>query len=566
MTTPARPSMSAAQPGGDKAPEPTAREKVDRFKVLARRALAYWRMSLVLFVAGCAVALAVAWQVKRAYRSECTVLAKPRFRTDDKEESSDQSGPKLAARLKDMLTTRSRLESAIKAFKLYPQTTANKTMLDAADEMKPHVGFRPLDSGRYVISFDGEDANTVQLVTQFLADSLIDEYASGHLGDLKREADFLAQQEETSEDELEKATRELTIFLAAHPEFALEAKQAATVTPYGQPNPVAGIPLMPKLPKNTPATTDPELAALYRQRARLESEAKSASAPAASVQQPEPAPTTNKALADQMAQAQADVETAAKRVAEAQADLATKANLTEDHPDMKAARLTADQAARQLHQAKVRLASLQQQQASGAQGGAGSPYETPGRVPPEIAEKIRQVDGQIAARQKELKEAQGNAPAPSASGAPSAAPTVAVSPGVSAVVELENNWQRLLRGLNEAKTRHDDLKLRAERAKLAVLAAQVTANEAMSVVEPAYRPSHPSKGGRTNAALIGLALSLFVATLYAAARVLFNDTLIDTADIEATKLIPVLGVVPHIEPAAPPPAARASPKGSSASA
>jgi capsular polysaccharide biosynthesis protein len=81
-----------------------------------------------------------------------------------------------------------------------------------------------------------------------------------------------------------------------------------------------------------------------------------------------------------------------------------------------------------------------------------------------------------------------------------------------------------------------------------VLAAQAAANDVMSVLEPAYRPMHPSKGGRGTAAIVGLGVSLFLALLYMTARVAFNDTLIDAADVEALHLIPVLGVVPKLAP------------------
>lgn len=502
-------------------------ERLARLCTLARRGLEYWKGALLVFAVGAAIAISIAANVKRTYRSECTAFAKARIRTDDRDDSgwSPDQALRQSARLKDMLTTRARLESAVRKFGLYPQTIAAKTMLDAVEEMKTHVGFRALEGAQYVISFDGEDPDTVRDVTKHLSESLIDDYAAGDLDDLKREADFLANEESGSLSGLEDSTKALTIFVAAHPEFALEAKQAAT-TPFG-PNPAAGIPLLAKTPGAAEqATSDPQLAALYRERARIEAQARSSAAVARAVA---PAVASGKPLDDPIVQAQADVEAAARRVAEAQADLAAKSNLTEDHPDMRASRLAAGAAARQLHEAKVKLASLQQARAS------GTTPEVSG-MPPDVAERLRQVSRQIAGRTGRVR----SAPARNEHAA-----DPQPSPQVTAVVELETEWQRLLRALNDAKAHHDDRKQRAERANLSYEAARIQANERMAIVDPPFRPTHPTKGGRTNAAVAGLVMSLLFAIAYVVARVSIDDRLVDSDDAEALG-VALLGTVPII--------------------
>ncbi len=500
-------------------------ERIARIRALMRRSLAYSKGSLAIFVLGAGLAVGVARNTRPVYRAECTVFAKARIRTDDRDDGAPSPDQivRQGARLKDMLTTRGRLEMAIKKFHLYPETVANKSMLDAVEDMKPHVGFRSLEGALYVISFDGSQPDLVQKVTQYLSDTLIDDYATGDLDDLRRDAGFLEKQEGASLDGLEEATRALTLFLAAHPEFALEAKQAAA--PFG-PNPTSGIPLMPAVAPGA-APGDAELAALYREHGRLDGEAHGAGGSHAGA-----AVLSGKPLDESIAQAQGSVEAAAKRVAESQADLASKSNLTEDHPDMRAARMAVDAAARQLHEAKSSYANLRQ-----LKEGGGAPID-PALVPPDVAAKLKQVNAQIAARRAQLAKSQG------ASGAAHPA-----NPEVTAVVELETEWQRLLRALGEARSHHDDLKLRAQRAKLALEAAHVQANEQMAVVDPAVRPTHPSKGGRTNTALAGLAAALLASLAYASTRVAVDDRLIDAEDIEALGLLPVLCVVPKIAPA-----------------
>lgn len=515
------------------------RERLARLLSLVRRGLGYWKGTLLIGALGAAVAVYVAMHVKRVYRSECTLLVKPGMRTGDSNDGPDMSMEAMnrqAARLKDMLTSRTRLESAIRTFHLYPKTVANRTMLDAVEEMKPHVGFRSIEGAQYVVSFDGDSQDDVYGVTKYLADSLIEDWSEGDLQDLKREADFLAQQEQASLSGLEQSTKALTEFLAAHPEFAIEAQQAAT-TPFG-PSPAAGIPLIPKATKGgssaVPTPSDPELAALWRERARLEGEARNASAAAKGL--PPPPPASAKQMDDQIAQAESEVEAAAKRVAETQADLASKSNLTEDHPDMRAARMAAEAAARRLHESKVKLASLQQLKSSGA------PAPMPTDVPAELAEKLRSIDAQIGARRAQLEKSTAAA----ADGAKQEAPR---RPGVPPVVELETEWQRLLRALGDARSHHDDLNARAERSRLALEAAHAEATQRMAVVEPAFRPTHPTKGGRTNAAIAGLVLTLLVALGYATLRVTVADELVDPEDVEALGIVPVLGVVPRIAPA-----------------
>jgi capsular polysaccharide biosynthesis protein len=56
----------------------------------------------------------------------------------------------------------------------------------------------------------------------------------------------------------------------------------------------------------------------------------------------------------------------------------------------------------------------------------------------------------------------------------------------------------------------------------------------------------PSQGGRTKTAMMGGIMALLLALGYAFSRVFFDDTIIDQADVEALRLIPVLGVLPKV--------------------
>jgi len=529
----------AEQKGHEETRSP--RERLARICTLMRRGLGYWRGMVVIGVVGAVLAVFFAMQVKRVYRSECTIFVKGGMRTrgegeNETPDTSMEAMTRQEARLKDMLTTRARLEGAIRTFHLYPQTVASRTMLDAVEGMKPHVGFRSIEGAQYVISFDGDSQDQVFEVTQYLADSLIDDYAEGDLRDLEREAEFLAQQEHASLSGLEDATKALTEFLATHPEFAVEAQQAAS-TPFGASAAAAGIPFMPRSSKHASATpapvpSDPELAALWRERARLEAEARNASTAARGMSPPPFA--SAKQVDDQIGQAQGEVEAAAKHVAETQADLASKSNLTEDHPDMRAARMAAEAAARRLHESKVKLEALQQLKANGAQA------PTPIDVPSGLADKLRSIDAQITARRAQLEKN-----APDGKDAAAVPPPPHQAP-VPPVVELETEWQRMLRALGDARSHHDDLVSRAERSRLALEAARANAKQRVAIVDPPFRPTHPTKGGRANAAIAGLALTMLVAMGYATLRVTLADSLVDADDVVALGIVPVLGTIPRI--------------------
>jgi hypothetical protein len=463
------------------------RERIARIRTLVRRGLIYWKGAFAILLLGAAASVGVAMELKPVYRAESTVLVKVRMRMDDRDDSSSpEQIIRQSARLKDMLTTRGRLETAIKRFGLYPETVANRSMLDATEEMKPHVGFRSLEGALFVISFDGERPDTVQAVTAYLSDSLIEDYAAGDLDDVRRDAEFLGAQEHGALAGLEEVTRALTVFLAAHPEFAVEASKSGAGLSGGS----TGFAVPSKTPPALGVSAeDATLAALVREHERLQAAAHggAASVTAASA-------AANKPLDDQLAVAQAEVEAASRRYVDAQADLASKSNLTEDHPDMRAARMAADAALRQLEDAKAAVAGLEQRKASAT--------PDPAQASPALNAQLRQVDAQIALRRASLAR-----PRPSP-GAPAALPPVKDG---SDLVELETEWQRLSRAVAESRAHHDDLELRAERARLALEAAHVQANEEMSVVEPPVRPTHPSKGGRTTAALAGFATTSLLA-------------------------------------------------------
>ncbi|WP_394843234.1 hypothetical protein LZC95_40060 [Pendulispora brunnea] len=507
--------------------ELTPRERMERARVVARRAATYWKSAAALFVLGAIISVAVAMNLTRIYRSECVVLVRPAINTGEREESPSERAMKLAPKLKDTLLTRTRLEPVIREFNLYPKTVESKGMIDAVEEMRLHVGFRGRDSETFVISFEDEDADRTRAVTQRLAESTMEEFRKGNLSTSKQQAEFLSVEEKRAEEALETANRQLATFLAAHPEFAAETRQGGLAGQAGAGfgAAVQAPPLMPGIVA-AQHSTDPQLASLYRQKARLENEMRARANPGA-------APTVNDSVAN-LAKARDE---AARRAAQAQADLADKVTrFTDQHPDVIAARSQVDAAARTLQAAEANLEA--------AKKGDNKGQADVAQVAPDLQKRVEEVQRQIAQRQAEVAKHGAGAPsaaADSAKAAPAPEPT-------NPLVLLETEWQRLLRATSDAKSSHDDLARRMDRASLRASAAEATGDAQMEIIDPAYRPTRPARGGRTNAALIGLSLTMFLAVGFAFARVATNDTLIDAYDVELLRMIPVLGTIPKLPP------------------
>jgi capsular polysaccharide biosynthesis protein len=510
--------------------EPTPRERMERARVVARRALGYWKGASLLFILASIVSLVVALNMKRIYRSECVVLVRPAMKTDDREESPQDRAMKLAPKLKDTLLTRTRLEPIIREFNLYPSKVETKGMIDAVEEMRLHIGFRGRDSETFVISFEDEEPDRTRAVTQKLAESTMDEFRKGNLSSSKQQAEFLGAEEKRAEEALETANRQLATFLAAHPEFAAETRQGA----FGAAPGVSAAPGMvppPTAPGIVAAqhSVDPQLASLYRQKARLETELRGRAAQASGLPVNDSVQNLTKARDD-----------AARRAAQSQADLADKlTRFTDQHPDVTAARTQVDAAGRALQAAEANLDT--------ARKGSSAPVDGQ-QVAPDVQRRIEDVQRQIGARQAELKSRKA-APADPANAADTAkAPPSAAAEPMNPLVAMETDWQRLLRATSDAKASHDDLARRMERASLRASATEATGDAQMEIIDPAYKPTRPARGGRTNAALVGLGLATFLAVGFAFARVATNDTLMDAHDVEALHMIPVLGVVPRLPP------------------
>jgi capsular polysaccharide biosynthesis protein len=473
--------------------------------------------------------VAFAMNVKRVYRSECRVLFKAGTRVgagpkgDD--ESTAEKASKMAQKANELIRTSARLESIIKDYKLYQKIVDSKSMHDAVEEMRPHIGFRESHAGGdvFVISFENDDPAITQKVTQRLADMMVEELSKGSLSDAKRTLDIASAEERRAGEDLDNATAGLTTFLKLHPEFqdienrrAQGGTQAAVVIPKGG------------------NVTDPQLAMYYSQRAKIFEDIRRATGA--------PPPTVDPGSSAHEARVRAATEQrddAERELSSARADYeAKKRVLTDEHPDMRAAKARVATAESQYRQKAAALTQAL------AEARPPPPPPTTAAVPADLQKKLDDVNASINVRLGELKKALPGSDAGS------------IEPALGGVAEMQE-YERHVREVRLLRENYADRKTELDKARLLSSVASAAGGDTLSVIDPAFLPMTPAGGGRSKTAMMGGVVALFLAILYAFARVIFNDTLFDQADVEAMKLIPVLGVLPKL-PAAPPAATTGS--------
>ena len=170
--------------------------------------------------------------VQLTYRSECTILFKSAVRAGDTDDASSvEKSKQIGTKLKDVLTTRTRLEALIRQYNLYPAIVDARGIVvprGRAEMRLRHRLPRALTKQRRsVISFENNVPDIARQVTEALSESMINEFTSANVNATKQEAEFLAKQEQRSGVDFENANKALATFITVHPEFAVETKMSA---------------------------------------------------------------------------------------------------------------------------------------------------------------------------------------------------------------------------------------------------------------------------------------------------------------------------------------------------
>lgn len=474
----------------------TPREQIERILDLVRRAARYGWLVIAITAVGGGLSVLLALSRPHQYESE-TVLFYRELISQSVLQGRDvvQSSNTLSARFKEMLLARSNLVQVVKKFNLFPDVVDSDGEVAAADLLRMRVSFRDKGAGTFRISYKGDSPEEAQKVTQFLGERLRQTD-----NELRREQaevtkSFLEQEKKEADEELKQRERTMAEFLSKHPEFAQE-------TPGGSAS-GAGIRAAQQKKSSASAAADSGLGALERQRRRIQVRLANPDAPI-----PVPAPAARSSEPSELKAAKRDIE-------EAQRELSEKlAQFTDKHPDVVAARnrlATAQQALRRL---EAGLPAVSEEQA------APLPVDRSA-----LQRELAKVEREIAA----YRSRQGGS-----------APKSTVADDV---VNLETEWSRLERVVEEARERVSSLESRVFTADITASSEFAEAAQ-LSVIDDAYLPHTPAGKPRKMLAIAGGLLFAGLGIALALGLALIDDRIYRRYDLQRLGVAPVLVVVP----------------------
>jgi uncharacterized protein involved in exopolysaccharide biosynthesis len=500
----------------------TIRQQADRLLALLRHAARFWGSGLFLLLIGMGIAMAVAVTRPRIYRSEALILYQERIAASALgREEGGESARRVGLRLRELVLSRTRLEQLIKEFDLYPQTVDERGMAEAVDLMRTKVGFKAREGDTYALSFEAEDPQLVQTITARLTDALVAENKRSAVDVAAGTKQFLDAEAQRIEDELKKRESRLAKFLSEHPAFATEqARQSGSIAGVAATDPKkAG----EKLPRHR--SNDPRIDALEREAERIQ---------ARLLPQPPPAPTTSpeaKEMAEEWGRRKAEAQRALEA---AQRDLADKRQtFTDEHPDVKQAKGRVDAAMRLLDE--VQLNSMRE--LARLQGRTAPPLP-----PPTIDERQRlqedlvRIQLDLAHYKAAARKAETGKP-----GEPEKETAVSEADNI---VKLETTWVQLSREVTEAQDQRREVEAKRFTADIRDR-MQSEQGSNMQVIDAAYKPTRPVRGGRTQAGLIGGGMAVAVALLMMLLRALLDDRVYNRDDLERLALLPLFAAVPR---------------------
>jgi uncharacterized protein involved in exopolysaccharide biosynthesis len=494
-------------PNGLELDRRTPRDHLDRIISLTFRSWRFrWYAALALLL-GTTLSLAVALLLPRSYTSETLIIYREGIGTrtvTGSDTGAEQQ--KLALKLKEMVLSRTSLQKIIDEFHLYPVIMERSGYVDAVNEMRKNIAFSAKDGETFGLSFTGPEPVLVQKLTARLAQELLAEHSKSRLEQAGETLEFLDAEKRRSDDDLRDKESRLATFIAKHPEFAKESNGLNAGTQ-------AGIAVRAMNGRAAAKTADPQLAALEREASRIQERL------GMPLKRAKVTADTDPKLVALRNEAENDLKNAQRELAD------KAAQFTEEHPDVRAAKTRVKAA-----EAKVRHAN----DAIAASDGAAKKAEPvdEGQIDRGALDtELKRVQAEIGAYRRR-KATNGNVAAESASTA-------------NAVVALETEWTRLNREVSDARDRNQQLESRQFKAAIMENAVTSGRNAQMIIVDPAYKPTHPNKG-RTQVVIAGVAASVALALMLAFLLTMLDDRLYDRVDVEAMRMVPLLGVVPRI--------------------
>lgn len=491
------------------------RDQLEALVALAKRTLRRWWVIAAFAGIGMGASVWIALNGNNLYLSETVILYREMIKSEvlyGEQQMTDREN--AATRLKEVVLARPRLQSVIDEMDLYPEVVRERGYVAAVEKLRSRIEFKAKGGDIFHISFRGESPDQAYQVTQYLAESLIEEEARARAEEVTATKGFL-------DDELTKAERELrereiavAKFLARYPEFGLETYSqnsvGASVRAREKKQPVAVASSSSRRSRPTDAT----LRRLETQADRIRALLKESGNTASSELRRE------KELAD------ASLEDARNDLND------TLTRFTDKHPDALAAKSRVTAAERRVRRAKQAINE------------ATRPRPDSGEA--ELKKQLDEIERQVDARRSKLRKgAIQPTPLPEvAAGATAVVGDDDLLPEDTAIVDLETDWTRLNREVEEARERYDLIESKHFRASIDANSQLATQSTQMSVIDPAYVPIRPAGRGKKLVVIAGTAAAGMIGFALALLLALMDDRFWNRRDVERLELMDVLVVIP----------------------
>lgn len=510
-------------------PQTGAGAELARMLTIVKRALLNWKPSAFIIALGLIAGVTFAVVRKPAYKSETIVIYRQGVKLQT-EGGGGGTGMTLGTRLQEILMARSKLEAISDELGLYQETKAKRGPIEAVEEFRKDITFKPRSTDTFSISYKGQDPDTVKRVTERLAQSLIEENQRLRVQQSKVQQEFLADEKKRSEDSLKKKEHEIATFLSEHPEFALDQTGTFGATMRVQRQ----MDRESRMYAPGGGGADSTILALRRQSARLNAALSGEAVPAVAMDIP-PDPV-----------AESERQAAEAKLAGAKSDLANKqATFTDQHPDVMGAKARVAEAQTQLKAAEEKVAASRLSRAGGGVA-----------VDPEVArqrllDKKKKIEAEIAAREGKNKDGdkkEGDKKDPKDPKDPKAddakaGGTAEGDAEALGIVGLETEWARRSRDVSEARDQVNELERGYFRAQIEAASSLGGYSDQVVVLDPAYQPTRPEPPGKTLIVLLAGGAAAVIAMILALMRALLDSRIYEHADL--ARVAPLLAVVPR---------------------
>lgn len=485
-----RPDAAAIvkKPGGAPGAAPGQQAPpLPNFAVLARRIFGNWPLIVLAVILGVPISFKVAKAKKVLYRSEGAII----FRGGVNGDPSIEALKVFGARMRESAVAAATLKRVVDDLKLAPHATETGEYDGIIASLRPRIETKPKAADMFAVTFDATTPDEAQQIAQRLCEVIIDENAKSRQDRAKDSIDFLESEKKRADDDLAKAEKARTLFMSIHPEFATDGKDGTTIR------------------------AEQKLSASERKKnagnlARVRRAAGASTQVSTNLGPSYYAPAVDPVLVASRNQARSELSSARKQLDE------KSINLTDQHPDVRAAAARVAAAEMTLAQAEAAIIAAMPEPPVAATG--LDPYEDP-------------------------------AAALLPNGAPNPDKGIAkphmTSDGEPIAVEIEAEWSRINRDANEAKARRGQLEGRLFQAEITANSEVSGYGSQMVMPEPASRPGTPSGTNPMLLRAAGMGAALVVGFLLAAARgLLLDDRLFDASEVDSLGLVPLLGSVP----------------------